>query len=461
MEHIGSVLARAASKLDRRRDRPTISATLEDGTLLELVYHPQAKETALVAWKGGTWELLREVVLPDGAKLIPYSARNNLISHGVVLLPSGPEEYASEAALVSSIEAFIHRYVDVSPLFERVASYYVLLSWLSDAFNELPYLRVRGAPGSGKTRFLLVVGSLCQKPIFASGASTTSPLFRMLDLIKGTLVIDESDFRFSDEKAELVKILNNGNVRGFPVLRAECNAFTKEYNPTAYQVFGPKLVATRGSFDDRALESRFLTEEMGARSLRDEIPINLPAGAPAEALHLRNQLLLFRFRNIQKPRALEDLVDRSIEPRLNQIFTPLLSVIEDPQARSDLQDLARRSHRQLIADWGLELEAQLLEVIRGLWEQTGTSPTVKEITEAFRQRHGEDYGEKVTPKWIGSLVRRKLGLATERREGGYAIGGAERARLERLAERYGVAATTEDPPTPGSTASSGSSSVPY
>ena len=34
----------------------------------------------------------------------------------------------------------------------------------------------------------------------------------------------------------------------------------REFNPRAFQVFGPKIVATPGSYDDRGLESRFLTE---------------------------------------------------------------------------------------------------------------------------------------------------------------------------------------------------------
>src|SRR5205085_10842443 len=127
------------------------------------------------------------------------------------------------------------RYVDVSPLYEKLASYYVLLSWVYDGFNELPYLRLRGDYGTGKTRFLLTVGSLCYKPIFASGASTVSPLFRIIDAIQGTLVIDEGDFRLSDERAEIVKILNNGNARGFPVLRSEVTS-SREFNPTAYTV---------------------------------------------------------------------------------------------------------------------------------------------------------------------------------------------------------------------------------
>ena len=112
----------------------------------------------------------------------------------MILLPSGPEEYGSEAELVAEIQAYIHRYVDLSPQFERIASYYVLFSWLYDGFNELPYLRVRGDYGSGKTRFLLVVGSLCYKPVFTTGASTVSPIFHILDAFRGTLVIDEARF---------------------------------------------------------------------------------------------------------------------------------------------------------------------------------------------------------------------------------------------------------------------------
>ena len=46
---------------------------------------------------------------------------------------------------------------------------------------------------------------------------------------------------------------------------------------------GPKIVAMRHGFADPALESRFLTEEMGKRPLATSIPINLP-DAQREAL---------------------------------------------------------------------------------------------------------------------------------------------------------------------------------
>jgi len=78
-----------------------------------------------------------------------------------------------------------------------------------------------------------------------------------------------------------------------PVLRTLQNRY-KEFNPHAFAVFGPKLVAMRGSFEDQALESRFLTEETGMRPLRSDIPIQLPKALREEALVLRNRLLHFR-----------------------------------------------------------------------------------------------------------------------------------------------------------------------
>ncbi len=339
------------------------------------------------------------------------------------------------------IRAFIHRYVDVSPLFEQVASYYVLFTWVYDAFNELPYLRLRGDTGSGKTRFLLTVGSLYYKPIFASGASTVSPLFRILDEMRGTLIIDEGDFRFSDEKAEIVKILNNGNARGFPVLRSETRN-GREFSPRAYTVFGPKLVSTRGFFQDRALESRCLTEETGGRKLREDIPINLTATYKQEALELRNMLLMFRFRNFGKRQINPTLVDRSIEPRLAQIFVPLVSVIEDGEARDALRQVARDYHRDLVSDRGMDIEAKILEII---WEvqQEPFSPglAIKEIAERFIARHSEDFERKITSHWVGGIIRRKLGLKTERHAEGYKIALGETGKLALLYEKYGLAET--------------------
>lgn len=426
-------------KSQNRHPIATVSTVLRDRSVVEMVYHPDERRTLFcIADQKGI--RIESTITDGGRRLVPLSPENNLLKHDVVLFPSTPLEYNSEGELIEEIRQFLHRYVDVSPLFERITSYYALFTWVYDAFNELPYLRLRGDTGTGKTRFLLTAGSLCYKPIFASGASTVSPIFRILNDIRGTLIIDEGDFRFSDEKAEIVKILNNGNARGFPVLRSEA-VNSREFSPRAYAVFGPKLVSTRGFFQDRALESRCLTEETGGRRLRNDIPLNLTAEYQREALAIRNKLLMFRIRNFGKRAIDATLVDRSIEPRLSQVFVPLMSVIDDSEARTALREVAREYHRELVADRGMDLEAQVLEIIQELRDSPyADGLSIKEIAERMADRYGDDFERKVTPHWMGHVVRRKLGLKTEKRHGSYVIATSEGAKIARLLEKYGVSA---------------------
>lgn len=416
---------------------PTISTVFDDGSMLELLYDSKTRFTRFAYWNGGAWQYENDHKLSDTSVLVPYSAHNYLIKNEIVLLPSQPEEYGTELELLQNVKNFIHKYVAVSPLYEDIASYYVLFSWVYDGFNELPYLRVRGDPGCGKTRFLLTVGSLCYKPIFASGASSVSPLFRLLETFRGTLIIDESDFRFSDEKAELVKILNNGNVRGFPVLRSESNG-KGEFNPEAYQVFGPKILASRGDFQDLALESRFLSEEMGSGDIRPDIPINLPADHKAEAQTLRNKLLLFRFRNRNKPRNLAEMTDTGLEPRLNQIFNPLFSIIETPAARDRLRVIINQAQKDLVQERGLHVEGQVLEVIQELMVFNEVKLSIREITARFKDIHADECDFKISPKWIGNVIRKKLHLKTEKSHGTFKIADSDIPKLDGLFRRYGL-----------------------
>jgi hypothetical protein len=420
---------------DERRKRPCAGAVLPDGRVAELLYREADATTGFVVGKGDTWEEVASVEAA-GELLVPFSPRNNLLVHRVVLLPSEPVEYGSEEELRSEIAAFIHRYVDLPPEFAAVVREYVVFTWLYDLFNEVPYLRVRGDYGSGKSRFLLTVGSLCYLPIFASGASTMSPLFRIMDAFRGTLILDEGDFRASDEKAEVVKMLNNGHARGFPVLRTEQTA-SKEFNPRAFHVFGPKVLATRGFFEDRALESRCISEVLGGRSLRQDIPLNLSDDFKREALLLRNKLLLFRIRTREVPRTVDTEI-AGVEPRLAQIFRPLLSTVADVSSREALLESARRIGGELRGERLGSIEGEVLEVVRDLWRGSAAMVSVKEIAQEFGRRHGEEYEWKATARWIGNVLRRKLFLSTVKSHGNFVIPRSEGRKVRHLLSLYGL-----------------------
>src|SRR5574343_1233232 len=164
---------------------------------------------------------LQNMVDAGGTTYIPFPATINLIRKRVVLFPSEPVEYGSQRELLAEIRAFIHRWLDVDPFYEQLASYYVMFTWLYDLFETLPYLRAIGDYGTGKSRFLQAIGVLCYRPMFVSGASTSSPIFRVIDMFRGTLIVDEADFAKSDAAVEIVKIINVGYAKGGVVLRAE------------------------------------------------------------------------------------------------------------------------------------------------------------------------------------------------------------------------------------------------
>jgi hypothetical protein len=176
---------------------------------------------------------------------------------------------------------------------------------------------------------------------------------------------------------------------------------------------------------------------MGSGPLREEIPLNLPPAWKEEALHLRNKLLLFRLRNYSRPRDLSALADRSIEPRLAQVFAPLLSVAGEG-ARAELRALARRYSAELQTERGMDLEAEVLEVIRDLALSASGGISLKDIASWFADRHGAEYDRKISPRWIGGLVRRRLHLRPEKSHGNFVIPVSEFPKLSCLYERYGI-----------------------
>jgi hypothetical protein len=427
------------AKDEKRNLTPTISRALSDGTLVELLYNAEERTTALaVSRPEGRVSVEPFLDLANDERLVPYSSTNNLITTGCVLLPSAVAAFGGKASLLEDIRAFVHRYVDLSPLFEDIAAHYVLLSWVYDAFNELGYLRFRGDYGTGKTRALLAVGSLCYKPFFASGASTVSPIFHVLDAFAGTLVLDEADLRFSDSTAELSKILNNGTTIGLPVLRTLTNRY-RELNPRAFRVFGPKLIAMRESFADRALESRFLTEETGGRALRDDVPIQLPRTLAPEALALRNRLLAWRFAARFQVQSDPSRLIRGIEPRLNQTALALLSLVDDPVVRSQIGDALVGEEARVLQERASSFDATMLVAVREAFDASdnGNAP-ISAIADAFNRRAAAERGKPATNKWVGTFLRQRLRLATVKSHGVYVLPPAQRAKVNALAVRYGI-----------------------
>lgn len=419
---------------DKKPKPKTISfLDCQDGRLVEIIGDKDSfGSTLLVVYRVLTNELSVEgKVEVNGTTYV--APTDDLIRSGTILLPVYPETYGSVRELVKNIEDFVYRYVDISESYRKLVTYYVLLTWVYDCFETIPYLRVIGDYGTGKSRFQKVVGHLCYKPMFAGGATTPSPIFRIIDLYRGTLIIDEADFRISDAQSEIVKILNCGYSTGVPVLRTEGD---KERMPVAYNVFCPKILATRERFTDKALESRCLTEVMQGNP-RADIPIHLPKSFYTESLQIRNMLLMFRLQHFGQIEVKPELAINGVEARINQILLPLLSIIEDPEVLEEIKTFAKQYGQQIKDSRGEELQAEVLRILVDMVKESQVLGN-KNIAERINMTRDISNGEyKISPTKIGRLNSTFYNFQTRKVNGVTQIIW-DPDKAIRLCQRYGV-----------------------
>ena len=420
-------------KLEETEDKNRFVSgfVLPDGTVGEMVVSRDDERSFMIVANGS----VRKAYQYETAK-VTYLPTNDALVGEVVHFASTAVPYDSQALLFKEIKSFIHRYLELPGDFEEIASLYVLLTWVYEFAPSIPYLRVIGDWGTGKTRFLQVVGAICFRPIFASGATTPAPIFRILEQFRGTLVLDEADFKDSSSWMEMVKLLNNGYRPGMPVLRADKE--NGKWYPRSYQVFGPKLIATRFPFKDEALESRCLTSEMLPLT-RDDIPRVLPPAFDKEVNDLRAKLLTFRLANLTKLKGKtfgNELLEPNLQPRLQEILIPLKAMLNGD--RSMVEALAGFVHRLQETLFTRRQESNAGRVLAAIIELHKNGEELSSKNIAGKANEMDQEAPALVAEKIGWQTKR-LGLEKTRVPGcGRRVVCWDEEKMRHLAIRYGL-----------------------
>lgn len=444
------------------------SCILPDGSLVEMLHDSVKQTTKLAMYKDGKVSLEDKVRIDDEKVFMPLSPNNSLLKNDYVLFPSEVSEYQSNEALYQEVRAFIDKYVQLSDEFLSVVAVYTMMTWVYDQFRSVPYLRVTGLWGSGKSRLLAVAGNLCYKTMMAGGSISNAALFRSLDLLNPTLVFDEAELN-EKESTEMRMVLRQGYSAGTPVARMEKTADGKMYIQT-FDVFGPKIIASLARFHDVALESRCLTGWMPPH-MDSGRPIELTKAFKEEALQLRNKLLMFRFKNHHLITADESALGGLSLPRLKQTGLAVMSVAKllGVQPVEDVKKFLVEYEQELGIEQADSVENDILLCVLDLLTQPGIRYAGKirtgvDLAEKFNNLHYEDYsnretkeynsssmgvmkypGSKVSAKKIGWYVR-KMGFRVDRDSRGFYISiTKEYPKIRLLAKRYGLDSLFELP----------------
>lgn len=283
----------------------------------------------------------------NGKRLTPLVDDN--IRYGTVRLPSELGAKKGLRRLLVEIRLFIARYFLLDQDIHILqSSLYALFTWVYDCFQYLPYLSARGAPGSGKSELMLLVGKVCYRMMTTAGLTSIAGFKGLAHVYKGTLMIDEVDRMGSgnkEERGELQALLNVRAMREqarivtmMDVLKPDG---THTFRPTTTFVYGPTLLTQYRPFGDPATESRCLKFDLYKRPVADLLAHNppiepgvIPPEQDVEAQVLVNDLLYFRL-STWMPRIEVDatvkLTDVRVSARMNQVMRPLkvLAYLQD------------------------------------------------------------------------------------------------------------------------------------
>jgi hypothetical protein len=411
-----------SSKLRPRQDTPTtanppakkqvselrVSFQLVDGTLVETVVSPTG---FFSFWRQGHDEPENSIKC-GGTTFEPHFGLKTFWKEKVVRFPSFPANYGTSVQLLNEMNQFIRGYADLPEDWLDIVCLYVLMTWAYDRFTAVPYLRFLGEPGTGKTRLLQVCSSISYKGTIVSGNITGPALFRTIDLIRGTMAVDEADFKNSAEWSDVAKVLNNGYSVGTPVIRCNKNTF----DPECFHVFGPKIISTRNRFEDEATETRCLTLETKEQKVSAHIPLQLPLTFDQEALALRNKLLRWRFDNFDSVTVKEEGL-RGLFARSGQIGASLAAVAPDELWRRKLIDFLKRLDEDRDEE---SPKGMVRRALKALSAGTRTTARVGEVAELVNtERIGLGH-DPLSSKKVGGILR-SLSFAPKRTNQGYVI----------------------------------------
>jgi hypothetical protein len=163
------------------------------------------------------------------------------------------DEPVEAAQLLADIERVFVRYVFL-PMGASVAlALWTLHTWTMDAGDISPFcVLVSPTKRCGKTTVLIILAYLTPRAELASNISP-SALFRYVEDIRPTLLIDEAD-SFVKDSEEMRGILNSGHTRAaaYVIRNVEING---EHKPRRFSTWAPKAIATIRELAD-TLEDR-------------------------------------------------------------------------------------------------------------------------------------------------------------------------------------------------------------
>lgn len=319
-----------------------------------------------------------------------------------------PDVPSCGGVLLDDVARFQRRYVVMSEPQADALALWTAHTHAIDAAQTTPYLAVTSAlKRSGKSRLREVLGLLVREPLSASSISDAA-LFRAVDKLTPTLLLDEADAIFkAREREELRGLLNAGYRRGAVAYRMGGASRT---NLEKFEVFCAKAFFGIGDFLPDTLSDRALHIRL-ERRLRDErVERFREREAEPIGFELRNKLADWLTPQVDDLYAARPDLPDELDDRAQDSWEPLLAIAE--LAGGGWLDRARCAALALSTGDEREddsLSVQLLRDLHVIFESNGgrvKTAALLEHLHAFEESPWADwYGKPLSANALSRLLK--------------------------------------------------------
>jgi len=259
--------------------------------------------------------------------------------------------------LFEKILAEVRKFIDLEDEYRILLSASIMLSYVQERFQAIPYIYLLGDNESGKTHALLLISYLAYRPLY--GVSIPSAdVFSYLESDGFTPTIIEDEIQGIERDGDKSKIWKSGYKKGAKVPRIRIKV-SGERVIEYFNTFSLKFAAGEKLIKVKGLTERFIVIQMiegqPQKDYYDEEDFH-------RFSELRNQLLLWRINKLTDPK-FGKLDLPWLRGRMRELYLPLLAILKETDYYQLFEDFVKRMINERIESKRNSLEGFLTRIV--------------------------------------------------------------------------------------------------
>ncbi len=402
---------------------------MSDGAIVEWVKDcTDPTKIRFLVWKGGRGNI-QDSVTDNGQVFFPPAFDRTMAK--AIRLPTGILACGGPEELLNEIAAVLRDHIDFPDEKHPLIPAFSLSTWFPEFLRFAPYLVISGPPGSGKTTLLKLLGCLCRRSLLLGDISCAA-LYRLTDLLRPTLLLDESEFDGTKESRDRRRYLRAGNTPGGYVARGD----------KLFEIACPKIICLNRPFDDIALSARAIQISLlpSNRKLKPLDPLTLDQIA-AEILP---KVLMFRLTYFGRVRSSPVLVEQiqQFTPKMRELGYALAApLMGDTRLEAKLIEALQAQDEDAASERSQDPMWCVVEALFDYCHRKGGEVSVGELADHVNQRRLFAEEECLFKARGISPFLKNLGIKTIRLGSwgrGVEFNLEFRRKVHALAKRFGI-----------------------